>query len=60
MDHDDQGQEMAGATQELLNVEQLHHYMGHISPDSAKRMVKNGSVSGIELDESTTLTSCDS
>ena len=60
VDHDDQGQEMAGTTQELLNIEQLHRYMGHISPDSAKRMVKDGSVSGIELDESTTLTSCDS
>ena len=50
---------MAGAAQELLNIEQPHHYMGHISLNAAKCMVKDGLVSGIELDE-TPLTSCDS
>ena len=59
VDHDDQGQEMARAAQELLNAKQLHQYMGPISLDAAKCMVKDGSVSGIELDENTTLTSCD-
>ena len=59
MDHDNQGQEMAGAAQELLNIEQPHHYMGHISLNAAKCVVKDGLVSGIELDE-TPLTSCDS
>ena len=29
----------------------LYYYMGHISLDAAKCMVKDGLVSGIELDE---------
>ena len=34
--------------------------MGHIAPEAAKQLVKNSIVNGINLDESSPITSCDS
>ena len=34
--------------------------MGHIAPETAKQMVSNGVVEGIEVDLTTTAQTCDS
>ena len=39
---------------------ELHHRMGHITPDAAKHLVTNGVVEGIKLDSTTAITTCDS
>ena len=41
-------------------MEELHRRMGHISPEAARRLVKDGAIDGIEIDESSDLKSCDS
>ena len=53
-------EEMGGVAKEVLTVEELHRRMGHIAPDAAKRLVSEGAVTGIELDLSSELKSCDS
>jgi hypothetical protein len=48
------------AVSEKITVDELHRRMGHIAPEAAKRLVKDGLVDGIELDESVEMKSCDS
>jgi hypothetical protein len=37
------------STKEVLMIEELHQRMGHISPDVARRLVKDGAVEGIDI-----------
>ena len=48
----------AAATVETITIDQLHRRMGHIAPDTAKRLVEDGIVTGIKLDTSTEIKSC--
>jgi hypothetical protein len=50
----------AASTIETVSVEELHRRMGHIAPEAAKRLVKDGLVTGIKLDGSTEIKSCES
>ena len=38
---------MAGEAQEILTLEELHKWMGHIAPDTIKQVVRNGVIEGI-------------
>jgi mRNA-degrading endonuclease toxin of MazEF toxin-antitoxin module len=51
---------IAASAIETISVEELHRRMGHIAPEAAKCLVKDGLVTGIKLDESTHIESCDS
>lgn len=51
---------VAAVATETVSAEDLHRRMGHIAPDAAKRLVTEGAIAGIELDNSTTIKSCDS
>ena len=51
---------MVASTKEVVTVEELHRRMGHISPEAARRLVKDGAIDGIEIGESSDLKSCDS
>jgi hypothetical protein len=48
----------AASADETISIDELHRRMGHIAPEAAKRLVKDGLVSGIRLDASTELKSC--
>jgi hypothetical protein len=39
----------AGTSTTKLSLDELHRRMGHIAPDAAQKLVKDGLVSGIEL-----------
>ena len=49
---------MAGEAREVLTLEELHKRMGHIAPDTIKRMVRDGAIEGIEADITTTIQPC--
>lgn len=51
---------MVANAEETLMVEQLHCRMGHIAPEATRRLVKEGLVEGIQLDETIEMGSCDS
>ena len=51
---------IAGEACEVLTLEELHRRMGHITPETAKKMVSSGAARGIEIDFSTVIQSCDS
>ena len=51
---------MAGEAREVLMVEELHRRMGHIAPETARKMVSDGAIKGIEINPSTMIQSCDS
>ena len=51
---------LAGETREVLTIEELHCHMGHIAPETARKMVRNGAVVGVEIDQMSTLQGCDS
>ena len=42
-------EEIAGAAEEELTLDQFHHCMGHISPEVARKLVKDGMVTGVQL-----------
>jgi hypothetical protein len=44
---------------ETLTVDDLHHHMGHIAPDTAKLLVKKHIIEGIQLGESQNPHTCD-
>ena len=46
----DHSQETAGVATEQLTLDQFHRRMGHISPESARRLVKDRLVTGVFLD----------
>ena len=52
--------EMTHTTNEVLTIMQLHACMGHIAPDVGKSLVKDGPITGIELDESSPIETCNS
>jgi hypothetical protein len=54
------GGEMGGLATEVLTEEELHHHMGHITPEATKCMISKHSVKGIELDNSSKLKAFDS
>ena len=45
----------ANAAEETVTLDQLHRRLGHISPKTARKLVENGFVTGIQL-EATSLT----
>ena len=47
-------------TKDTLTVMELHARMGHIAPETAKHLVTDGLVTGIELDTTSSVESCDS
>jgi transposase InsO family protein len=51
---------IAASAVETVSIEDLHRRMGHIAPDAAKRLVKEGLVEGLKLDENSRIESCDS
>ena len=51
---------MAGEGLEMLMVEELHHQMGHIALEIAKKMVSTGAIDGIKLDLAFEIKQCDS
>src|ERR1700760_1797591 len=48
----DVNEEIAGAAEEVLTLDQFHRRMGHISPSSARSLVQDGMVTGVKLDGS--------
>jgi hypothetical protein len=50
----------ASATTDTVTIEELHQVMGHISPEVARKLVEDGLVEGVKLDESSSIQSCDS
>ena len=45
---------------EVVTLEELHCWMGHIAPMAMKCMLDDGAVDGVKLDGSSTLSSCES
>ena len=46
---------------ETLTMEEVHARLGHIAPDSVRQMIKDGTITGIMLDEAhKTMGTCDS
>jgi transposase InsO family protein len=45
---------------ETLTLEELHRMMGHIAPETARRLVTEGAVEGIDLDDSGMPQTCSS
>jgi hypothetical protein len=41
---------MAGEDQEVLTIEELHHQMGHIAPETTKQMVSSRAVNAINIE----------
>jgi hypothetical protein len=52
--------EFAGKANEVLTIDELHRRMGHISHSAARVLMQKKLVSGIELDESSKPTVCES
>ena len=51
--------ETANLAQKVLSLDDLHRWMGHISPNAAKTLVKNGHVTGLTLDMSSEASFCE-
>jgi len=51
--------ETANTTRKSLTVDELHHQMGHIAPEAARKLVRDGAITGIELDMNSKPTFCD-
>ena len=51
---------MAEEGQEMLTVKELYHWMGHIAPEIAKKMVSTGAIDGMKLDLTSEIKQCDS
>ena len=60
MDHDIAAMTGNIEPKEVVTLEELHRQMGHIAPMAVKRMLDDGAVDGVELDGSSTLSSCKS
>ena len=41
-------------------IEDLHHQMGHITPEAAKRLVIKNAIDGLELDQLSQIKICNS
>src|SRR5882724_12790993 len=53
-----QAHETVNVAHKALSLDQLHWKMGHISPCAAKELVKNGTVTGLNLDMSSEASFC--
>jgi len=53
-----QTDETVNVAHKTLSLDQLHQKMGHISPHAAKKLVKNGTVTGLNLDMSSKASFC--
>ena len=49
VEHEEE-EEMAGVAEEKLTLDQFHCRMGHISPEVARKLVKDGMVTGVRLE----------
>ena len=49
---------MAGEAREVLTLEELHKWMGHIALDTIKQMVRRGAIEGIEADLTAAIQPC--
>lgn len=62
MVHESADDDSANSAVELLTVMEMHRWMGHISPETARKLVEKGPVTGVYLDkltdESTFCESC--
>ena len=47
-------------TRQHLTLKQLHCQMGHIAPDAVRKLVKEGRVNGVDLEEGGDFSLCDS
>ena len=45
---------------EVVTLKELHHWMGHVTPMAMKHMLDDGAIDRVELDGSSTLSSCKS
>jgi len=50
----------AGRVTEVLTIDDLHRRLGHVSHQAARRMVEKGIVKGVELDEGSQPSFCES
>jgi len=48
----------AGRVKELLMIDELHRCLGHVAHEAVKKLVDDGLVKGVELDEESKLTVC--
>ena len=44
----------------MVSIEEIHRRMGHIAPETIKRMVSKGIIQGVEIDLTTEIQQCDS
>ena len=51
---------MSGQAQEVLTIEELHHRMGHIAPETIRYMISNGGFEGMNIDLTSMIQPCDS
>ncbi|KAJ7277622.1 hypothetical protein C8J57DRAFT_975295, partial [Mycena rebaudengoi] len=52
--------EFAGAAKQKKTIDELHRAMGHVAHEAARKLVKNGLIEGVELDESSKASICES
>ena len=48
----------AGRVKELLTIDKLHHHLRHVVHEAAKKLVEDGLVKGVKLDEESKPTVC--
>ena len=51
---------MIGEDPEILSIEEIHRRLGHIAPETARKMVSNKAITGIEIDSTTSIQQCES
>ncbi|KAF8229592.1 hypothetical protein L208DRAFT_1067534, partial [Tricholoma matsutake] len=59
-EHCPNSKEFAGKANEVLTIDELHHRMGHVSHSAARVLVRKKLMSGIELDELSKPSVCES
>lgn len=47
-----------GVVSGMITAKELHRRMGHIAPEAAKRLITEGSIKGIILDNTTVIKNC--
>ncbi|KAF8160501.1 hypothetical protein BJ912DRAFT_865659, partial [Pholiota molesta] len=50
----------AGRVKELLTIDELHRRLGHVSHEMVRHLIREGMITGVELDESSKPTFCTS
>ena len=49
---------MAGEVLEVVSIEELHHWMGHIVPETIKKTVSHGAIDGIKINSALIIQHC--